>query len=85
MEHDGMTPSPQAAIAARHLERATAAGFDPATIPDGYEVSDLGMCRSCRAPILWLLTPKGHRMPWSLAGVSHFADCPTAAEHRRPR
>lgn len=80
-----MTPSPQAAIAERLTQRATAAGFDLATVPDGWVVTDLGQCRSCKAPVLWLITTRQHRMPWSLAGVSHFADCPTADQHRRPR
>ena len=76
---------PTAQMEQLRAERATAAGFDLSKVPDGYEVSDLGTCRSCDAPMLWLITPKGHRMPWSLAGVSHFSDCPNARQHRRPR
>ena len=67
-------------------------------------------CRSCRAPIYWIITGAGHRMPIDCAveggspptdgrsvtgdqylpalpgrGVSHFATCPNAAQHRQPR
>lgn len=54
------------------------------------------MCSSCGAPIAWIVTGGGKRMPISLRtvvvnlagereGESHFADCPNAAEHRRAR
>jgi hypothetical protein len=42
-------------------------------------------CRSCRAEIAWSITPAGRRMPLDRDGVSHFATCPYAAEHRRKR
>ena len=57
------------------------------------------VCRSCGAPITWLRTRSGKRMPADDPGrvltenqlfdlkahVSHFATCPQAAAHRKPR
>lgn len=50
-------------------------------------------CRSCGAAIVWIVTTAGRRMPLSKASwrpddqggtyLSHFADCPNAADHRR--
>jgi hypothetical protein len=73
----------------------------------------MAACRSCEAPITWVVTASGKRMPLDEApaatgnmvivdGVarfvsaedlrlirptytSHFATCPDAATHRRPR
>lgn len=55
-------------------------------------------CRSCRAPIVWLLTVNGKRMPVNAdtvrdedvqfeAGrhVSHFATCEHSDQWRRPK
>lgn len=57
-------------------------------------------CRSCDAEIVWFRTKSGKRMPVDESStqptdredqldfsrhVSHFATCPAAAEHRRPR
>jgi hypothetical protein len=42
-------------------------------------------CRSCRAEVYWVLTAAGRRMPVNPDGVSHFATCPNAAKHRKPR
>ena len=57
-----------------------------------------GKCRSCGAPIVWVTMAKtGKQMPVNppfrsyvtqggevvQAGVSHFATCPAAAEHRK--
>jgi hypothetical protein len=56
-------------------------------------------CRSCRAFIVWLPTEAGRAMPvdadtvkptdetFEAKGthVSHFASCPNAAKHRKPR
>lgn len=45
----------------------------------------MAKCRSCDAEIRFEPTAKGKLMPVSLAtGESHFADCPTAAKHRKP-
>jgi hypothetical protein len=42
-------------------------------------------CRSCGASIYWILTASGKRMPVDPDGTSHFATCPNAAHHRKPR
>lgn len=56
-------------------------------------------CRSCGKLIRWVRTPAGKAMPidattttvWTLDGkplnghLSHFATCPNAASHRKPR
>ena len=55
-------------------------------------------CQSCEAPIVWLRTQAGKAMPVDAASVrpgdtifvpnlhvSHFATCPHAAKHRKPR
>lgn len=77
------------------LERTTTA--DRAT---GLEES---ACRSCGAPIIWVVMyPSGKRMPLNAETlprfvitdgvammrdtyVSHFATCPNAAQHRKPK
>lgn len=55
-------------------------------------------CKSCRAKIIWLKTAAGKNMPVDSDTVSpedeeydstrhesHFAKCPGANQHRRPR
>jgi hypothetical protein len=47
-------------------------------------------CRSCRAPVVWIVTDKGKRMPVNAdgedgRGESHFATCPHAADWRKGR
>jgi hypothetical protein len=42
-------------------------------------------CRSCTAPIYWIDTKAGKRMPVNPDGSSHFATCPNADAHRKPR
>lgn len=55
-------------------------------------------CKSCRAQIIWLPTEAGRAMPIDAdtvapgdeeyepgKHVSHFATCPNAAQHRKPR
>lgn len=57
-------------------------------------------CRSCEKLIVWFTTPKGRKMPVDAETTkptdaahqldlsrhkSHFATCPAANEHRRPR
>lgn len=60
---------------------------------------DPARCTSCGAPIRWVRTAAGQAMPCDPALVtvvtddgrtvrgrtSHFATCPTAAEHRQPK
>jgi hypothetical protein len=42
-------------------------------------------CRTCTKPIYWVVTAAGKRMPVDPDGVSHFATCQDAAQHRRAR
>jgi hypothetical protein len=53
-------------------------------------------CASCGAEIVWAASKKGFRIPLSVktieqdAGgqrfaVTHFADCPNAAQHRKAK
>jgi len=46
-------------------------------------------CRSCGAPVIWIVTAKGKRMPVEAEGAkrgeSHFAHCEHAADWRKPR
>lgn len=57
-------------------------------------------CSSCNAPIVWFKTPAGKNMPVDAATTkptdaahqldltrhrSHFATCPFADKHRKPR
>lgn len=56
-------------------------------------------CRSCDQVVYWITTATGKKMPVSVEefgafaptardpghGISHFADCPYANAHRRPR
>lgn len=42
-------------------------------------VGNPGQCRSCGAKVLWILHRNGKATPYTLAGGSHFADCPDAA------
>jgi len=53
----------------------------------------LSQCRSCHAPIIWATTGSNKPIPLSVASIrrdengvkwaiSHFADCPHAAQHR---
>jgi hypothetical protein len=55
-------------------------------------------CSSCKAEIKWLRTERGHMMPVNAETVgaddkifkpgvhiSHFATCPDAERHRKPK
>jgi len=55
------------------------------TIPDGYTFDNIGRCSTCGAAIAWCYTKKGNRAPVDPTGISHFATCPNAADHRRPK
>jgi hypothetical protein len=52
-------------------------------VPLGWTAGDEGLCRSCRAPILWCTTPAGKKAPVNRDGTSHFATCPEANSWRR--
>lgn len=62
-----------------------------------FEPGAFSHCRSCGAPLRWLLTPKGKRMPTDATTVepgethfdhrkhkSHFATCGQADMWRKP-
>lgn len=52
--------------------------------PDGTAVEgDEGACRSCQAPIVWIVTKNGKRAPMNLDGTSHFGTCPQSESWRR--
>lgn len=42
-------------------------------------------CSSCRAQIFWIVTKAKKRMPVNGDGTSHFATCPNADLHRKPK
>lgn len=42
-------------------------------------------CKSCHAMIFWIELPSGSHMPVNPDETSHFATCPNAAKHRKPR
>jgi hypothetical protein len=46
-------------------------------------ISDPGECRACRAPICWVKMPGKAPHPYSMTGLSHFADCPNAEQFRK--
>lgn len=50
---------------------------DPSAVPD------LGICRSCGAPIWWIRTKAGKRAPVDADGTNHFATCPQADQWRK--
>jgi len=60
-------------------------GKDPNTNQPIYDISTLKQkaCRTCGAPIYWVVSPKGKRLPVNQWGVSHFTDCPHAKSHSR--
>lgn len=42
-------------------------------------------CSSCGRQIWFVRTAAGKSAPYTADGISHFADCRTAAQHRGPR
>ncbi len=44
-----------------------------------------GMCKSCGKTIYWITTKAGKQCPYTPEGISHFADCPNANQHRKGR
>ncbi|MHB8398410.1 MAG: hypothetical protein ACYDCI_05675 [Candidatus Limnocylindrales bacterium] len=45
-------------------------------IPLGWKADNEGACRSCRAPVMWCVTPAGKRAPVDPDGQNHFITCP---------
>jgi hypothetical protein len=70
---------------------------DPQQVPAGAgkvafaipKDATVSMCSTCGESIVWIVTAKGRRMPvdafGDTRGVSHFASCPQADQHRQPR
>jgi len=58
---------------------------EPFSVPDGWLLLGLGVCRSCGTAIAWCQTPKGKRAPIDRDGTSHFATCPSADAWRHRR
>jgi hypothetical protein len=52
------------------------------SLPDG-TVGEAGVCRSCRAAIVWVTTRNGRLSPMNLDGSSHFGTCPQSEKWRR--
>lgn len=52
-------------------------------IPEGYEFSSIGRCRSCGAEIAWTTTETKRPAPLDQDGRSHFVTCPDADGWRK--
>src|SRR5947207_1964369 len=48
---------------------------DPAEKPPVPKNADRAICRGCGAKILWVITPKGKRMPLDENGRPHWGTC----------
>lgn len=46
---------------------------------------DESSCKSCKRRIWWTKNKNGKAVPISLDGLNHFADCPSANQHRSKR
>lgn len=44
--------------------------------------ADAGECKSCRAPLFWIVTKNGKKAPIDRDGLNHFGSCPNAQAHR---
>lgn len=42
----------------------------------------LSRCKGCRAPIYWVYTPRGKRMPVNADGTPHWQTCPDARKFK---
>lgn len=42
-------------------------------------------CSSCGASMFMVRSRHGRLVPYTVDGISHFADCPDAARHRRSK
>jgi hypothetical protein len=47
------------------------------------QIGDPGVCRGCGAPIRWVRHLNGKRVPYTVVGLNHFADCPKAKHFKR--
>jgi len=46
-------------------------------------IGEKGECRGCGAEIYWVHTKNMKKMPVTIKGLSHFADCPQAKDFRK--
>lgn len=56
--------------------------------PLKFEIPDnaaRGWCSGCSAPVAWIITTKGKRMPVDPDGTSHFATCIHADKFRKKK
>lgn len=42
-------------------------------------------CKACGAPLWFVKHKNGKMAPYTAAGISHFADCPKAAQFKKAR
>jgi hypothetical protein len=55
------------------------------TVPDGYTADNVAHCRSCKAEILWAITPRGAKAPLDRDGTNHFITCPDRDRWRKKK
>lgn len=47
-------------------------------------IGDPGVCRGCRAQIVWVTHKNGKKTPYTWAGLNHFIfDCPDREDFKR--
>lgn len=45
-------------------------------------VGQLGTCRGCNAPVVWVTHRNGKHVPYTMEGLNHFVDCPARTEFK---
>jgi hypothetical protein len=48
-------------------------------------IGNADRCRGCQAPIYWVRHANGKPVPYTLAGLNHFIDCPVAGQFARKK
>ena len=52
----------------------------------GYKYGGVGVCRSCKAEIVWYISPGGKYNPIDAdTMLAHFSTCPDAARFRKKK
>ncbi len=46
-------------------------------------VGQLGTCKGCNAPVVWVTHRNGKHVPYTTEGLNHFIDCPARAEFKK--
>jgi len=49
----------------------------------GYKHLGNGKCKACQAPIYWVETPKGKKIPLNKDLTAHWTSCPKADQFRK--